>query len=791
MSRWLLPAGRRPFSGRRFPAVSIASAVLLTMLSILTQPASAAADGSAQEGTDPAAAEAATGSPNAPDRPAAVHRETITVTATLSERPVDDTPGRVSVIEADQIEAALMHDVSDLVRFEPGVFVDGDPTRLGPSGFNVRGIGGNRVLTRIDGVPTAEEFAFGPLATTQYTLDLEALERVEIVRSAGSALYGSDALGGVVSLLTRDPGDYLALGDGESYLGLKLGWDGRSDEANQSAAVAWGGERWQTSLWVAHRAGEARDNRGTVDSQGADRTAPNPIDRGSINALGKVTFLPSSSSLWKLSVELFDSEADTEVLSGRTVQVFGPQFGPGITFTIDTADFDAVDDQQRGRVALEQTVERDGWFDTLTWRLHAQQDETEQRTVERRETIVGGGPFGPLSTTRVERTGLLRFEQDGFGGGLTAHKALGGSHLLTWGLTATRDRFDILRDRRDVDLDSGAVVPSELPHPTKYFPESVVTETGLFVQDEVDLFAGRLLLVPGVRYDRFDLDADQDDRIFFSGNPGQPAPVDLTESALSPRLGAVWQIRPAVSVFAQYARGFRAPSYLDVNNGFTNPAFGYKTLPNPDLEPETSDNYELGLRLSGRRGSFSVTGFDNRYDDFIETLTVGFDPTGVILFQPQNVASARIRGVELGGEARFGERWRLRGAYAWIEGEDEERGVPLNSIEPPRLALGLRYLAGSGRWGGEVAATVAAGKEESDVDTSVVDQYAPEGYEVLDLTGFYSLTRRLRLEVGLFNLTDETYWTWSDARGLSAESPVLDRYTSPGFNAAVSVRYRR
>lgn len=791
MPRSLRSGSRRSPVGPLSPAFPLAVAVLVALAFAPLARATSTAEDPATE--DPAAeAEAAVESRD--PAPASSHRETITVTATRSERPVDETPGRVSVILAEEIERAVMHDAADLVRFEPGVYVDGDPTRLGLSGFNVRGIGGNRVLTRIDGVPAAEEFSFGPLAATRYTLDLEALERVEVVRSAGSALYGSDALGGVVSLLTRDPGDYLALGDGRSYLGARLGYDGRHDETNGSAAAAWGGERWQSSLWVARRDGEARDNQGDVATQGADRTAPNPIDRAAVNALGKVTFAPGSSSLWKLSAEIFDAEAETEVLSGRTVQDFGPQFGPGITFVIDTADFDAVDTQERGRMALEQTVQRDGWFDTLTWRLHAQQDETEQTTVERRETTMGGGPFGPLRTTRVGREGLLRFEQDGFGGELTAHEALGGDragHLLTWGAAATRDRFDVLRDRVDTNLDNGAIVPSDMPHPTKYFPESVVTEAGVFVQDEIDLLGGRLLLVPGVRYDRYELDADQDDAVFFSGNPGQPAPVDMTESAVSPRLGAVWQLRPAVSLFAQYARGFRAPAYVDVNNGFTNQAFGYTTLPNPDLEPETSDNYEAGVRFSGRRGTASLTGFDNRYDDFIETLTIGFSPAGLILFQPQNVASARIRGIEASGEALFGERWRLRGAYAWIEGEDEERDLPLNSIEPPRLALGLRYLAGGGRWGGELAATVAEAKDEGDVDRSTIEQFAPPGYEVFDLTGFWSFTERFSVEGGLFNLTDETYWSWSDARGLTEGSAVLDRYTSPGFNAAVSLRWRR
>ena len=121
--------------------------------------------------------------------------ETVNVTATRGERTLRETPGQVSVVSAEEIADQGYRDATDLVRFLPGIYVDGDLTRLGTSGFNIRGIGGNRVATQVDGVPTSEQFDFGPFRVTQYALDLDLLESVEIVRSAGSSLYGSDALG--------------------------------------------------------------------------------------------------------------------------------------------------------------------------------------------------------------------------------------------------------------------------------------------------------------------------------------------------------------------------------------------------------------------------------------------------------------------------------------------------------------------------------------------------------------------------------------------------------------------
>ena len=94
--------------------------------------------------------------------------ESMTVTADRSPTPQKETTAKVTVINDQQIQRQVVNDVADLIRYEPGVYVAGDQTRLGLNGFNIRGIGGNRVLTRIDGVRTAEQFNFGPVAVHQY-----------------------------------------------------------------------------------------------------------------------------------------------------------------------------------------------------------------------------------------------------------------------------------------------------------------------------------------------------------------------------------------------------------------------------------------------------------------------------------------------------------------------------------------------------------------------------------------------------------------------------------------------
>jgi hemoglobin/transferrin/lactoferrin receptor protein len=251
-----------------------------------------------------------------------------------------------------------------------------------------------------------------------------------------------------------------------------------------------------------------------------------------------------------------------------------------------------------------------------------------------------------------------------------------------------------------------------------------------------------------------------------------------------------------LSAFGQYARGFRAPAFSSVNSGFTNVASGYTTLPNPDLEPETSATVEAGLRLTRSRGNASLTLFRNRFHDFIESVATGVNPaTRLLEFQPRNVGEAVISGVELGGEARLGQAWTLRASAALIDGENETTQQPLSSIAPATGVLGLRYVRPGhrpgNRWGGELITTLTAGKDEDDVDRTVVRQFAPEGSEVVDLTLFFDPTDRMSLTVGVFNLFDESYFAWPDVIGRTEGSPVLDRYTRPGRSLAAAFRLRR
>jgi len=732
---------------------------LLLSASICTaqsqQPASTAQD--AQD-----AKPDATSAPQ-PDKPPQFFND-VTVTATMSPAVVKDVPGTVSVIDADAIARGLIENTADLVKFEPGVYIESNLTRIGLNGFNIRGIGGNRVMTQIDGIETTEQFDFGPFNVHQFGLDLDTLKSAEIVRSAGSSMYGSDALGGVVSFFTKDPADYLA--GQRLHLGAKVLYDGRAKDTSGNLVVAGGSRRVQASLFSSYASGHEPRNRGSVASQDATRTRLNPQDRDGAQALGKVVATFGDGNQLRASVEVVDTRVETLAYSLRTAAV---------------PNTESTDEMRRQRYSVDQALTDRFGLNTFSWSLYAQTSDTNQVVDEFR---LAAGP-----TPAMNRSATLDYTQDSFGGTLQGRKALtpGGRPLLvTFGGAYKHHTFDTLRDRLDLNAATGAVIPvTNLILPTKYFPKSDVGETGAYVQGEVRF--GRLTVLPGVRYDRFTLDADANDPVFIASL--SPAAADFSDDRVSTRLGASVKVSEAITAYAQYAGGFRAPPYSAVNSGFTNLAGGYTSQPNPNLRAETSDSFEVGARATAGRVSVGVAVFSNHYDDFIQQESLGVNPvTRLLEYQYQNVSKVRIEGVELKGDAQITRTLRARAAYARINGNDVSAStkVPLSTIPPDQATLGLQYGDMRSRWGGDLTLRLVGAQDQANAGTGL---YAPEAYQVLDLSGWFSLGRSVTLRAAVLNAANQRYFEWMNVRGRSATDVTIDRYSSPGRTGMVALSY--
>lgn len=703
--------------------------------------------------------------------------DTITVVATRTERALEDLAATVSVKTADDMERELAQNIADLVRFEPGVSVDGAGSRFGLTGFSIRGIGGNRVLTLVDGVRVPEEFSFGPfLSSRRDFVDIDSLSRAEIARGPISSLYGSDALGGVVALSTRQPRDYLR--GGRSFVGsFKGSYSGADDGTTGTLALAGGRSSVSGLVLYSRRAGGETGNAGAMDGYGRGRELPDPQSIRSDNLTSKVVLSLAGGHEFTLSGDLYSNHSDTRVLSDYGSVTFG---------TVVNAR-DADDARVRSRWSLGYRFAGNMAFaDRVQASAYRQRSETHQLTLEDRTTRARAS-----QTRRRESF----FEQEISGAWVQIDKSLNigaGSHFLTYGADYYVTDNASLRDGGTFDA-SGRPAREFYPLPTRDFPLTEVTQTALFAQDEITLLGGALLVSPGVRWDRFDASA-QADPVYMNGNPGAPAPENYQDSQVTAKIGAVYSLTESLSAYGRYSEGFRAPPYDDVNVGFTNFLGGYKTISSPGLESERSKGFELGARLRGERGHAQIAIFRNNYDKFIEPLAIapqflpsgGIDPAdGLRTFQSINRDRVEIRGWEMRGSLDLGSRFSVHAALAHARGEDPGNGEPLNSIEPLNAVLGLGYATPDGRWSVDLIWTAAQGKDESDIDAND-PRLASAGYGILDLLAHARLSERLQLRAAVFNLTDKTYMRWQDTGGIGADAPA--RFTRPGINAGLTLR---
>lgn len=724
----------------------------------------------------------------------------IVVTATRTAVKAEDVPVTVTVKSDEQIADELVTDIRDLVRFEPGVSVQRQPARFGAAlgatgragndSFNIRGIGGNRVLIQVDGVRVPDGFSFGAQASGRGDyVDLGLVKSVEILRGPSSALYGSDGLAGAVSFVTSDPVDFIKPGNNIGGL-LRASYNSADEEFSETAILAGRSGDWSVMAAYTRRDYKELDNKGTNpgtigptrlsglrEGTGPFRTLPNPQDGRSDAVLARIVYDPANGHRLRLTGEYLDTHLYTNGLTGVTAT--RTALG-AITSSVDRLE--GFDSGERKRVSLDWSWEGEGAIDFARVALYWQNGEDNQYTEEDR-------------TPAADRTRLNTFENRVIGAAADARAdfATGAiTHRLVFGGDISKTRQRGLRD--------GTVPPFGETFPTRAFPSTDFTRAGLFVGDEISIADGRLLLYPAVRFDWYDLSPDDDPLL-----PGF-AGAKQDGSRVSPKFGAVWKLTDEVRLFANYATGFKAPEPGQVNQFFSNPASGYTSIPNPDLGPERSESFEGGLRFSSNAISLDITAFSARYKDFISQEIVGgsFTPADPAIYQFVNLDRVRVKGAEARFEGRASSGLYTTLALSWAKGDvidpDDARS-PLSSIDPLKLVAGVGYREPAGRFGGQIVMTHSARKEASRTEGLCTPEcFRPDGFTILDATAFVRVMDALTLRAGVFNILDKKYSWWSDVRGLGTTTMIgaetvptawiADAYTQPGRNASVSLSFR-
>ncbi|WCM52579.1 TonB-dependent hemoglobin/transferrin/lactoferrin family receptor [Pseudomonas sp. WJP1] len=726
----------------------------------------------------------------------ALNLEQVTISATRQEQDINSVPSTVTVQTREDLDRNNVNNIKDLVRYEPGVSVGGTGTRAGLSGYNIRGIDGDRVLTQVDGVQVPDGFFNGPYAQTNRNyVDPEIVKRVEILRGPASVLYGSNAIGGAVSYYTLDPDDIIKPGQ-DVGARLKTGYSSADDSWLTSGTVAGRAGDFDGLLHLSQRNGHETESYGETGGTGLDRTEANPEDVRTTNVLAKLGWNYADDARFGLTYEHYKDDRDTNQLSA----VGGPfNAGRGFGFYKSRTGNDTI---TRERFGLDHRFAVDSLLaDNIKWTLNYQIAKTDQSTEE---------IYAPSRTVLRNRDTTYKDRQWVFDAQADKAFAIADTdHVVTYGTTIKQDKVTGLRTGSGTCLTVagacrviGAPSAADTLTPASDFPDPTINTYSVFAQDQIAW--NNWTFMPGLRYDYTQLKPHLTDEFLAtadqSGN-GEVNEDNKTWHRLSPKFGTTYRFNDHYTWYGQYAEGFRTPTAKALYGRFENVAGGYQVAPNPDLEPEKSKSYETGLRGQFDAGTFDVAVFYNKYRDFIDenAITPGYTET---TFQSNNIQHATIKGLELKGRLNldtFGAPSGLyaQGSVAYLYGRNDDSGEPLNSINPLTGVFGLGY--DQDQYGALLSWTLV--KRKTRVDSTSFNtpdgtstQFKTPGYGVLDLAGFYKVTDDLTVNAGLYNLTDKKYWQWDDVRGYdsvgeaSVTQPAnLDRLTQPGRNFAINL----
>ncbi|RYF70836.1 MAG: TonB-dependent receptor, partial [Comamonadaceae bacterium] len=364
------------------------------------------------------------------------------------------------------------------------------------------------------------------------------------------------------------------------------------------------------------------------------------------------------------------------------------------------------------------------------------------------------------------------------------------------------------------------------------FPDTLTKRIGLFAEDTIDFQVGgrRLAVIPGLRVDR--IQPEIETSAGFNNPRITQAQLQTlygdapANTIFSPSLAVTYDVAPRLTAYAQWKRGGRAPTNSEIFGYWNSGGGSYALLGDKNLKKETSNAFDLGLKGSPTPGvTLNGSVFYTRYKDFIsytrytrvnnpEKFTNIQSSLG-ILYQASNRDEATIYGTELAVRLDHGV-WTpaVKGLYStwafgYSKGESKsnypgDKDVPLDTVQPGKAIVGVGYDAPEKAWGLNLTGTFVRGKQAEATNRqsfqnnpgnvladSTVTYYRVPGYARFDLSGYWRVSRHMRLTAGIYNLADKKYVAYSSARNLepalAQDRRQFELSTAPGRTYAVNL----
>ncbi len=658
-----------------------------------------------------------------------------------------ELPDAISVLKKRDIDSVIPEDLGHAVESLPGLYLQ--RTAAGQASPFLRGLTGKQVLFTIDGVRFNNAiFRDGP---NQYFAAIDPLfvDRIEVIRGPFSVLYGSDALGGVINLVSRKP----RLTDQD--ISLKPGVIGQISSANAMRRLSLDLPLSSPSFSLY-----ATLSKGDYDNLRAGPAIGSQPFTGFDDISGTTGFTWKFSDDWKLDWRLQHKSFNDVFRTDKNTTIVAdpgslPTDGNGNRVAQDTLRIFPKQEDTFSLLSLHH--QGDGVLESLQFDLMYHSINEELNRIPRN------------STTQREQF----FTDDTFGITATAILDYQEASRFTAGIDLYYDTISSGRDDRDLTTgtktnnDDGA----QLPDGSSYL------SFGLYIQDEITFADGLIDLRPGLRFSYFNAQADT--------SQFDPSLDDVSASFLDVTGAIALTIHPTdwLSPSLSIGRGFRAPN-LDDLAASKNTGSGDE-IPNPELDPEELIGAQLGTKVfiennmpkssAPYRFQADAYYFEHWMTDAIVKRNTTFNGNDVV--QLQNTGRARIWGWEASMRYYVGPELELFGANpnyilspndslllwanaSYTHGDDLSAKVPFARIPPIRINLGSRYQFPNTDIFIEPSIEIWTRQDRrnpsKDGDVRFAKPFTP-GFTLYHLNAGWNMSKHATLSLALRNITDKNY----------------------------------
>lgn len=711
--------------------------------------------------------------------------ERIVVTASGFEQKLTDAPASISVITQEELRQASFTSVLDAVKYQEGIDIGTTRDKTGQGTVSMRGLTGEYTLLLIDGRRQNNHGDIYPNDfggnAFNHVPPLAAIDRVEIIRGPASTLYGADALGGVINIITKRHTDNWT---GEVSVGRSVQSDDEFGD-DFTTEVSLMGPLIENVLSLGLRASlfdqqasspqfaPAVDPNGNVIVRelgfgGGGRTVDNKDEHVGFS----LSWTPTDNQRLK-----FDYDTSNQVYDNT------PSYNietDSIVYPLGTKDsIEALWQSSGGMVNPRAGYAADQEFDRTWWSLAHDADWSFGSSMIALSYVETSNSGRTLPLSVAERL-LLQEMYDGSGEyeGLSeeVRRGIAEDTFLPRPARPLESNQYTLDVRFDIPLEGfgyhnlvvgGQAINGELNDGVFGLESGAAGASqdqkmySLFVEDNW-MITSDFTLTGGIRYDEHDTFGSQ----------------------ISPRLYAVYSMSPTWTLKGGVSTGYKTPNTTDLYDGIT--GFGGQgTSPfagNPELKPETSVNSEIALYWTSLNSdhNFNITYFNTQFEDKIASgdtiqscaqtegvrpcVNLGdYDQLGYQTYsQKINIDEVDIQGVEVAGLYQIAQNWSVRGNYTWTDSEQmsgPEAGLPLTNTAEHMVNARISWTALDN------LTLYLQGEVRSDryrgYDSIIEQELYYENYSLLNFGLSYDMNDMVRFDFRVNNLLDRDFTTYT------------------------------